>query len=90
MTVATNYEDRIALIASLAPKYNSRTKMRKAVKESSGRARTAARTKVKRDFMDIPKETNIYAYTDAPKYAKEYYGETMYETTRFDNDWGDY
>jgi len=87
MTVVTTYEARMALIASLAPKYNSRTKMRKAVKESSKRARKTARTTVKRDFMDIPKETNIYAYTDAPKYAKEYYGETLYHTTKFDNDW---
>jgi len=26
-------------------------------------------------------------YTDASKYAKEYYGEVAYQTTRFDNDW---
>ena len=30
---------------------------------------------------------NINHYTDASKYANEYYGETMRETTRFDNDW---
>jgi len=42
----------------------------------------------KRDFMQIPAEgENMYQWTDASKYAKEYYGETMYETTRFDNDW---
>lgn len=29
-------------------------------------------------------------YTDASKYANEYYGEVFRETTRFDNDWGDY
>ena len=29
-------------------------------------------------------------YTDASKYAKEYYGDVAYQTTRFDNDWGDY
>ena len=28
--------------------------------------------------------------TDASKYAKEFYGERHYQTTRFDNDWGDY
>ena len=37
--------------------------------------------------MPLPKETNIYQWTDASRYAKEYYGETMYETTRYDNDW---
>lgn len=87
MTVATTHAERLALIASLAPKYNSRAKMRNAVKASSANASKAARKKVKRDFMDIPEETNIYAYTDAPKYAKEYYGDTMYHTTKFDNDW---
>jgi hypothetical protein len=29
-------------------------------------------------------------YTDASKYAKEHYGERYNQTTRFDNDWGDY
>jgi|TARA_B100001094_G_scaffold315927_1_gene356505 hypothetical protein len=29
-------------------------------------------------------------WTDASKYAKEFYGERHYQTTRFDNDWGDY
>ena len=26
-------------------------------------------------------------YTDAPKYAKEYYGEVMHYTTKWDNEW---
>lgn len=26
-------------------------------------------------------------WTDAPKYANEYYGEVYHHTTRFDNDW---
>ena len=30
---------------------------------------------------------NVHHWTDASKYADEYYGETMRETTRFDNDW---
>ena len=29
-----------------------------------------------------------FYYTDSSKYAKQYYGETYYETTRHDNDWG--
>ena len=29
-------------------------------------------------------------YTDASKYAEEYYGETYRATTGLDNDWGDY
>lgn len=29
-------------------------------------------------------------YTDASKYAEEYYGDTYRATTGLDNDWGDY
>lgn len=89
MTVATTYEERMALIASIAPKYNKRAAMRRSVKASGERALNVANKK-ERGFT-IPEENdNIYAYTDASKYAKEYYGETLYETTRYDNDWGDY
>jgi len=85
-------DERLALIASLAPKYNARTNMKKKVKASSRRAAryvdSPEREKVKRDFMSTPDGTNWNHWTDASKYAKEYYGEVMYETTRFDNDWG--
>jgi hypothetical protein len=30
---------------------------------------------------------NINEYTDAEKYANQYYGQVAYETTRFDKDW---
>ena len=30
---------------------------------------------------------NIYSYNDESKYADKYYGETMRETTKLDNDW---
>lgn len=29
-----------------------------------------------------------FYYTDAPKYAEQYYGETYRATTQYDNDWG--
>jgi phage antirepressor YoqD-like protein len=29
-------------------------------------------------------------WTDASKYAEEYYGDVYKATTKFDNDWGDY
>jgi len=29
-------------------------------------------------------------WTDASKFAKQYYGEVHYHTTKLDNDWGDY
>ncbi len=37
-----------------------------------------------------PLRNEDFYYTDASKYAKQYYGETFHETTRHDNDWGDY
>jgi hypothetical protein len=80
MTIATTYDDRIALIKKIA----ERKKKLATVKAKTRKVRAP---KVDRSFMDIPKESNIYQWTDASKYAKEYYGETMYETTRFDNDW---
>lgn len=34
-----------------------------------------------------PLRNEDFYYTDASKYAQQYYGETYHETTRFDNDW---
>lgn len=80
MTIATSYDERMALIK----KIDQRNKKLAAVKKKTRKVRAP---KVDRSFMDIPKESNMYQWTDASKYAKEYYGETMYHTTRFDNDW---
>ena len=79
MKYAEAQQDRIALIKEIAER---RKKMQ------ALRSRKTIVKKAKREFMQVPKEgENVYAWTDAPKYAKEYYGETMYHTTRFDNDW---
>jgi len=80
MEYATTQSERLALIKKVA----NRRKKLAAVKSKTRKIRAP---KVDRSFMDIPKESNMYQWTDASKYAKEYYGETMYETTRFDNDW---
>lgn len=80
MTIATSYDERMALIK----KIDQRNKKLAAVKKKTRKVRAP---KVDRSFMDVPKESNMYQWTDASKYAKEYYGETLYHTTRFDNDW---
>lgn len=80
MKIATTYEDRMALIKEVA----ERRKKMAQIKTKTAKVKAP---KVKRDFMDIPTESNIYHYTDAPKYAQEYYGDTMFQTTRYDNDW---
>lgn len=84
MTVATTYEDRMALIKKIAER---RKKMAKVKTKSAKILTSAKQPKVKDKLMDIPKETNIYQYTDASKYAAQYYGDVMYQTTRYDNDW---
>jgi mRNA degradation ribonuclease J1/J2 len=81
MTVATTYEDRLALIKTIAER---RKRMAMVRKQS---AKVMATVKPKKAEIDIPEESNIYAWTDASRYAKEYYGDTLYHTTKFDNDW---
>lgn len=80
MTIATTYDERMNLIK----KIDQRRKKMASVKK---RTRKVRPPKVDRSFMEVPKESNMYQWTDASKYAKEYYGETLYHTTRFDNDW---
>ncbi len=83
-TVATTYEDRMALIKKIA----ERRKRMSKVRQQSAKVIKAVQPKpTKKKEIEIPKESNMYAYTDASKYAKEYYGETYYQTTRYDNDW---
>jgi hypothetical protein len=83
MTVAVTRDERLALIKQIAER---RQKMAK-VRARSTTVKNEGK-KVKRDFIAIPEEKeNVYAWTDAPKYAQQYYGETMYYTTKFDNDW---
>lgn len=87
MTTATTYEERMALIKQIAERKN---KMKRIKAQSKTVFRKAP--KVQRKMMDVPEDTskNPNYYTDASKYAKQYYGETFYQTTRYDNDWGDY
>ena len=81
--------DRLAIIQKIAErqKREKATALRMAKLKTSSKSLVKRVPKKKRSLMEVPKESNIYAWTDASKYAKEYYGETMYETTRYDNDW---
>jgi len=86
MTVATTYEDRIALIKKIA----ERKKKLASVKTKSKKTMATATKKKSRSFLDAPKEDsskNPFYYTDASKYANQYYGGVYHETTKFDNDW---
>tara|TARA_Y100000592_G_scaffold37773_1_gene59758 strand:- start:359 stop:607 length:249 start_codon:yes stop_codon:yes gene_type:complete len=81
MTIATTYDERMALIKKIAQR---KTKLEKVKRKTR-----SMKLKKSKDLskMPLPSESNIYHYTDASRYANEYYGETMYETTRYDNDW---
>ena len=83
MTIATTQADRLALIKKIAER---RTKMSNVKRKTRALKPKIKKSKNLKD-MPLPKESNIYQWTDASNYAKQYYGETMYETTRYDNDW---
>ena len=83
MTISTNKAERLALIKKIAER---RTKMAN-VKRKTRALKPQIKKSKNLKNMPLPKETNIYQWTDASRYAKEYYGKTMYETTRYDNDW---
>ena len=76
--------DRLALIKEIAERKKKMAKVRKTSASVISRAKPVSR---KKKDIDIPKESNIYQWTDASKYAQEYYGETLHYTTKFDNDW---
>lgn len=86
MTIATTYDERISLIKQIAERRKAERKAKLNKIRVTSR-KTISAIKPKKNEIQIPKESNMYAYTDASKYAKEYYGETLFETTRYDNDW---
>lgn len=88
MEIAKTPAERLALIQ----KVHARRQKLDAVKAKTAKVRDytqPVKIKKSKDLskMPLPSESNIYQWTDASRYAKEYYGETMYETTRYDNDW---
>ena len=69
--------ERMAMIREAARKFQQKqSKLRHFKLEESVNAKSNNR--------DTDDERH---WTDASKYAKEYYGGVYYETTRFDNDW---
>ena len=89
--------DRLALIKAVHQKRMAKAaEFKKTQKAKSAKVRdytdiveTPKRQKSKSIFdMDISRmDDNHNQWTDASKYADQYYGDTMRETTKFDNDW---
>jgi len=95
--IAKNLDDRLAIIKAIAEKQKNE-KARKerlaTIRKNTAKVRIVARKKRTADDKKLADFTggqnNVNHYTDASKYAKTYYGETLHETTRHDTDWGDY
>ena len=96
MLTETQMADRLAMIKEVAEKRNRQASMKTRL------AKKASAVKGWMDEVEKPAKAptqnlterydgyNENHYTDATQYAKEYYGERYNQTTRFDNDWGDY
>ena len=92
--IAKNLDDRLAMIAAIAEKQKNE-KARKerlaTIRKNTAKVRIVARKKRTAEDKKLTDFTggqdNVNHYTDASKYAQQYYGETYHETTRFDNDW---
>ena len=95
--IAKNLDDRLAIIKAIAEKQKNE-KARKerlaTIRKNTAKVRIVARKKRTAEDKKLTDFTggqdNVNHYTDASKYAKTYYGETLHETTRHDTDWGDY
>lgn len=88
--------DRLAMIKAAAEKINAQKSFRakQAAKSSKVRRWTDVeekprRAKSQRDFdrMIDKLDENHNRWTDESSYAKKYYGDVAYQTTRYDNDW---
>ena len=88
MAIATTYDERISLIKEIAERRNKMAKI-KAESKKARKVMLKAR-KNRKDplsYLNVKEEDNPNHWTDGSKYVKEYYGETMFETTRYDNEW---
>ena len=74
------------LFAAELKKEVSKLRVAEARKQANFMKKQARQARVKREDKSMLRKEEFY-WSDAPKYAEKYYGETYRETTRFDNDW---
>ena len=67
-------ETRLKLIKKVGVKFNKKIKRNQRVRKTESQS-----------YMF--NQNNINHYTDASRYAEEYYGDRMRQTTRYDDDW---
>ena len=94
--VAQTKAERLALIKEVAERVQRRKAFKAKLQAQGSKVRrytdeveTPKRKKADREFdrMIEKMDENYNQWTDASKYAKEYYGNVAFETTRFDNEW---
>jgi len=85
MKYATTQSERLALIKEVAERKKKMVAIKK--KSSATILKMKAAAKPMRSFVETPDDSskNPNYYTDASKYASEYYGDTFRETTKFDS-----
>ena len=72
-------------VAELKKEHN-KLRAAQARKQATFMKKQARQARVKREDKSMLRSEEFH-WSDAPKYAEKYYGETFRETTRFDNDW---
>ena len=74
--MAQTQKQRMALIRKVSKKFNKKLKRNHRVRRTET------------SFLDkVDNGNNIYAYTDAPKYVDEYYGNRARDQESYDKDW---
>jgi hypothetical protein len=95
MTSPMTREERLAIIKIAADRVAARNAFKTKAKKSAVKAILLAKPekelkrKKEREFQDKidAMDENHNHWTDAPKYAKQYYGDVYRDTTKFDNEW---
>ena len=87
MVMLTTYEERIAYIKSIAERQARMRKLKEKARFAMRWAEEEERPRRKNLTAQYDSGESEIHYTDASKYAKQYYGDVAYHTTKFDNDW---
>ena len=74
--MAQTQKQRMALIRKVSKKFNKKLNRNQRVRRTET------------SFLDkVDNGDNIYAYTDAPKYVNEYYGDRARDQESYEKDW---
>lgn len=75
--------ERMAMIREASKKFTKKLERNQRVRKTETESYLPYGYPASKGYDDV----NINHWTDASKYAEEYYGEAMRNTTRYDNDW---